>query len=231
MHHLRRDARICVVGLGRGARHPGGQGSSARSTIVAVEINADILDVVNGRFGDYTGHLDRDPIVRLRQRRSAQLSRALEERFDIVQVTFIDTWAATAAGAYTLTENSLYTVEGWKTFLDRVEDNGLLAVSRGIGPELARLVVARTRALLASGVTQPGAAHGAGHQSPRQARRLVRSRWACCWCARRRFRRSELAQVRASRGAACGSTWTSSPGAPQSALLRVLATGHVARTL
>ena len=173
VHHLRRDARICVVGSG-GGRDILAAKVFGQKQIVAVEINADILNVVNGRFGDYTGHLDRDPIVRLVNDEARSYLARSKERFDIVQVTFIDTWAATAAGAYTLTENSLYTVEGWKTFLDRVEDNGLLAVSRGIGPELARLVALGRAALLASGVSRPGAAHGAGHQSPRQARRLVR---------------------------------------------------------
>ena len=154
VHHLRRDARICVVGSG-GGRDILAAKVFGQKQIVAVEINADILNVVNGRFGDYTGHLDRDPIVRLVNDEARSYLARSKERFDIVQVTFIDTWAATAAGAYTLTENSLYTVEGWKTFLDRVEDNGLLAVSRGIGPELARLVALGRAALLASGVGNP----------------------------------------------------------------------------
>ena len=154
VHHLRRDARICVVGSG-GGRDILAAKVFGQKEIVAVEINADILNVVNGRFGDYTGHLDRDPIVRLVHDEARSYLARSKERFDIVQVTFIDTWAATAAGAYTLTENSLYTVEGWRTFLDRVEDNGLLAVSRGIGPELARLVALGRAALLASGVSNP----------------------------------------------------------------------------
>jgi predicted membrane-bound spermidine synthase len=154
VHHLRRDARICVVGSG-GGRDILAAKVFGQKQIVAVEINADILNVVNGRFGDYTGHLDRDPIVRLVNDEARSYLARSKERFDIVQVTFIDTWAATAAGAYTLTENSLYTVEGWKTFLDRVEDNGLLAVSRGVGPELARLVALGRAALLASGASNP----------------------------------------------------------------------------
>jgi hypothetical protein len=154
VHHLRRDARICVVGSG-GGRDILAAKVFGQKQIVAVEINADILNVVNGQFGDYTGHLDRDPIVRLVNDEARSYLARSKERFDIVQVTFIDTWAATAAGAYTLTENSLYTIEGWKTFLDRLEDNGLLAVSRGIGPELARLVALGRAALLASGVSNP----------------------------------------------------------------------------
>ena len=52
----------CVVGSG-GGRDILAAKVFGQKQILAVEINADILDVVNGRFGDYTGHLDRDPIV------------------------------------------------------------------------------------------------------------------------------------------------------------------------
>ena len=86
-------------------------------SVTGVEINRNILDTVNGRFGDFTGHLDRDPRVHLRQRRGAQLRRAPARRFDVIQISLIDTWAATAAGAFVLSENSLYTVEAWTLFL------------------------------------------------------------------------------------------------------------------
>src|SRR5579863_1178110 len=39
------------------------------------------------------------------------------ERFDLIQMSLIDTWAATGAGGFTLSENGLYTTEGWLTFL------------------------------------------------------------------------------------------------------------------
>ena len=44
-----------------------------------------------------------------------------DETFDIIQMSLVDTWAATGAGAYSLSENGLYTVEAWRTFLDRLE--------------------------------------------------------------------------------------------------------------
>jgi len=44
----------------------------------------------------------------------------------------VDTWAATAAGAYTLTENSLYTVEAFDDYLDHLTDRGVLSISRWV---------------------------------------------------------------------------------------------------
>jgi len=54
-------------------------------------------------------------------------------------VTFIDTFAATAAGAYALTENSLYTVEGWDVFLERAGGRRPARRARAVSPELGRL--------------------------------------------------------------------------------------------
>jgi hypothetical protein len=55
------------------------------------------------------------------------------EKFDLVQMSMIDTWAATGAGAFSLSENGLYTVEGWKAFLRPLHDNGIFTVSRWYG--------------------------------------------------------------------------------------------------
>ena len=41
-------------------------------------------------------------------------------RYDVIQASLVDTWAATAAGAYTLTENSLYTAEAFGEYLSTI---------------------------------------------------------------------------------------------------------------
>jgi predicted membrane-bound spermidine synthase len=153
-HHLRRDARVCIVGSG-GGRDILAAKVFGQKQAVAVEINGDILRVANHRFGAYTGHLDRDPSVRLVNDEARSYLARTRERFDIVQLTFIDTWAASAGGAYALMENPLYTVEGWGIFLDRLEDDGLLAVARGANFEIARLVALGREALRAAGAAQP----------------------------------------------------------------------------
>ena len=63
VHYLRPSSSVVVVGTGGG-------GTSCRrwcstsAHVTGVEINPSILELVNGRFGDFTGHLDRDPRVR-----------------------------------------------------------------------------------------------------------------------------------------------------------------------
>ncbi len=74
-------------------------------------------------------------------------------------MSLIDTWAATGAGAFSLSENSLYTVEAWDLYLNRLEDNGIFTVSRWHSPdrigETGRVVSLAVAALLGQGVQEP----------------------------------------------------------------------------
>lgn len=82
-----------------------------------------------------------------------------EDDFDIIQMSLTDTWAATGAGAFTLSENGLYTVEAWKTFLGRLSPTGVLSVSRWYNPEqvneTGRLLSLAVAALLELGASEP----------------------------------------------------------------------------
>lgn len=83
-----------------------------------------------------------------------------KEKFDAIQMSMIDTWVSSAAGAFALTENSLYTVEAWKVFLSRLNDNGVFTVSRwhaeGAGcNDLCRLATITSTALMQMGKTDP----------------------------------------------------------------------------
>jgi hypothetical protein len=128
-HFIRPDASVFIIGTG-GAGNVLAAFAFDQPSVTAVEMNGAILNVVNKRYGDFTGHLDREPGVRfVNDEARAYLSR-LDERFDIIQVPFTDTWAATAAGAFALSENGLYTVEAWQRFYEHLTDRGLLSVTR-----------------------------------------------------------------------------------------------------
>ena len=96
-----------------------------------VEINPIIAnDVMRGRFLDYSGRLYTRTDVRIAVEDGRSFVRRSPERYDVIQASLVDTWAATAAGAYTLTENSLYTVEAFDDYLDHLSDRGFLTITR-----------------------------------------------------------------------------------------------------
>lgn len=127
--YLRGNGSVYVVGAGGGRDVLSALVFGAKK-VVAVEMNRAILDALNGVFGDRTGHLDRHPAVRFVNDEARSYLARSQERFDLIQISLIDTWAATAAGAFVLSENTLYTTDAWRTFLDRLTDRGLVSVSR-----------------------------------------------------------------------------------------------------
>ena len=128
-HYLRKDADVLVIGAG-GGRDVLSALVFNQASVLGLEINSNILGIVNGEFGDFTGHLDRHPKVRFVNDEARSYVARSEDAFDIIQISLIDSWAATAAGAFVLTEHALYTVEAWKIFLDHLKPGGILTVTR-----------------------------------------------------------------------------------------------------
>ena len=98
-----------------------------------VEINPIIAsDVMLERFHDYSGRIYSHPQVSVHVADGRNFIRRSQQRYDVIQASLVDTWAATAAGAYTLTENSLYTTEAFDEYLDHLTDEGLLTITRWV---------------------------------------------------------------------------------------------------
>ena len=158
VHYIRPESKVLVVGTG-GGRDILSALAFGQESVLGVEINENIVNVVNNRFGDFTGHLDRRPEVTFVVDEARSYIARQEDKFDIIQVSLIDTAAASAAGAFVLTENSLYTVEAWKIFLEHLTDNGVLTFSRwyfGNRPaEVYRLTALGCEALMQVGVDAP----------------------------------------------------------------------------
>ncbi len=105
-----------------------------------VEINPIIADdVMRDRFRDFSGGIYTNPRVRIAVDDGRSFVRRTPERYDVIQASLVDTWAATAAGAYTLTENTLYTVDAFNDYLDHLTDDGVLTITRWVADGL-RLV-------------------------------------------------------------------------------------------
>ena len=158
-HYLRPNSRVVVVGTGGGRDVLSALVFNQRE-VTGVEINESIIDLVNRRFGDFTGHLDRDPRVRFVNDEARSYIARLQDRVDLIQISLIDTWAATASGAFVLTENSLYTTNAWRVFLDHLAPRGILSVSRWYYAdrpgEVYRLATLASTVLMQRGITRPG---------------------------------------------------------------------------
>jgi hypothetical protein len=143
---------VLVIGPGGGVDVATALGSRAKF-VTGVEINDIIIeDVANDRYQSQSGGLYLREDVRIVIDDGRSFIRRSEERFDIIQATLVDTWAATAAGAFALTENTLYTVEAFQDYYEHLTDAGVVTMTRWVGFEDERLVVLASAALERLGV-------------------------------------------------------------------------------
>jgi hypothetical protein len=130
-------------------------------SVTGIEINPIIATtIMRERYADYAYHLYERPNVHIHVRDGRSYLRSTKERFDVVQMTLVDTWASTAAGAFALSENNLYTVEAFREYFDHLRPDGMIAITRWEfrqPREALRVVSVAMEALHELGVKNPAA--------------------------------------------------------------------------
>ena len=156
-YHLLRQPRVLVLGAGAGADVLQAHFHGA-SRIDAVELNPQVVDLVRRRFADYSGGIY-STIAHVRVAEARGFVAASEERYDLIQVALLDSFSASSAGLYALSENYLYTVEAVQDDLRHLRSGGLLAFTRWVTlppRDALKLFAAAVVALERSGVADPG---------------------------------------------------------------------------
>lgn len=155
--------RVLVIGLGGGADILNGLVNGAGS-IVGVEINPVTVEIGKGMLADFNGGIFNRPDVRVVAAEGRNYLRSHSDRYDLIEINSVDTFAALSTGAYVLSESYLYTAEAMRDYLDHLEPGGIFAMATWDSSEIreiprhnTRIVSAAREALLARGVTRPQA--------------------------------------------------------------------------
>ncbi len=106
--------------------------------VTAVEMNPLMIDCVR-HYGDQAGNLYGLPAVRLVMEEGRNFIERTPDRFDVIMLGFVDSFAAVSSGGLSLTENYLYTRDALEAYYDRLTDDGALAIIRWPG-DMPRLV-------------------------------------------------------------------------------------------
>ncbi|MEM9783108.1 MAG: hypothetical protein AAF899_11590 [Pseudomonadota bacterium] len=126
--------------------------------ITGIELNPIIVENLTERYADFN-RISAVPGVEIHVDDARAWFASNDGAFDLMQMSLIDTWAATGAGAHSLAENGLYTMEAWQTFLNDVTPNGVFTVSRWFNPdsvgETGRMVSLTMATLYAMGAERP----------------------------------------------------------------------------
>ena len=127
---LRPHGDYAVIGPGGGVDVLRAVANGSRS-VTGIEINPIIAtDIMRGRYADFAYHLYERPNVHIHVSDGRSFIRSTEQKFDVVEMTLVDTWASTAAGAFALSENSLYTTEAFREYFEHLRPDGMVAVTR-----------------------------------------------------------------------------------------------------
>src|ERR1700674_2292952 len=155
---LRPHGEYAIIGPGGGVDVLRAVANGSPS-VTGIEINPIIANtVMRGRYADYSYHLYERPEVHIQVTDGRSFVRNAEQNFDVVQMTLVDTWASTAAGAFALSENNLYTVEAFREYFEHLKPDGMIAITRWEfrhPREALRVVAVAMEALHRLGVANP----------------------------------------------------------------------------
>ncbi|MDH3370951.1 MAG: SAM-dependent methyltransferase, partial [Gammaproteobacteria bacterium] len=123
------------------------------------ELNPQIIDLVREKYKDFAGGLYTAANVDVHIAEARGFVSGSAERYDLIQIALLDSFGASSAGLYSLSENYLYTVQALQEYLARLSPGGMLAISRWIKlppRDTLKLFATAVEALRQSGIDESG---------------------------------------------------------------------------
>ena len=155
---IRPGAKTLIIGPGGGWDVSRALAAGSRD-VTGVEINPIIATtIMRKKFPELSRRLYDRPDVHIHVEDGRSYIRRSGDKFQVIQATLVDTWASTAAGAFALSENNLYTTDAFRDYLTHLTDDGLLTFTRwGFDPprESLRLLSLARVALRELGENDP----------------------------------------------------------------------------
>jgi len=127
--------------------------------VTGVEINSSTRRLLEDTYADFSGGLVARDDVELVNAEGRHFARSSGRKFDLIQMSGVDTYTALSTGAYTLSESYLYTLDAVEEFLAALKPGGVLSYSRIVfadAPrETLRLALTAREALERRGIEDP----------------------------------------------------------------------------
>ena len=143
------DPKVLIIGSG-GGRDVIAAIASGSTDVTTVEINPIIFQTVRS-YGERTGNLYDHKYVNSNIDEGRSFVSRSTEKFDIIYIPFVDTWASVSSGGLGVSENFLYTVEGFQEYYDHLEDDGKIVTVRWL-IDAPRFVTTFTQLLENNGI-------------------------------------------------------------------------------
>jgi len=148
---MKENPKVLVIGSG-GGRDVVAALVSGSKDVTSVEINPIIYHTVE-IYGDKAGNVYHHQYVRSYIDEGRSFVTRSTEKYDIIYIPFVDTWASVSSGGLSVSENFLYTIEGFQQYYDHLTNNGKIVVVRWL-IDSPRFVSTFTQLLEKNGVPQ-----------------------------------------------------------------------------
>jgi hypothetical protein len=130
-YHLKSFPNILILGAGTGSDVLLANYHAIKH-IDAVELNPQIIDLVNEKQADFAGHLYAGNHISLHLDEARGFVATDDKSYDLINISLLDAFGASAAGLYSMAENYLYTVQAIQDYLRHVSPGGYLSITRWV---------------------------------------------------------------------------------------------------
>lgn len=120
---------VCIIGPGGGEDVLNALSHQSES-IIAVEMDPLIVNIVQGKYSRFIGNIFEHPSVRLVNDEGRSFLRRSEQQFDLIQTVHNCSPMALASGALNLSESYLLTVESFQEFWKHLKPGGMFVINR-----------------------------------------------------------------------------------------------------
>jgi hypothetical protein len=148
---MMQDPKVLVIGSG-GGRDVVAALVSGSKDVTSVEINPIIYDTVKS-YGERAGNVYSHQYVSSHVDEGRSFITRSSDKYDIIYVPFVDTWASVSSGGLSVSENFLYTVQGFQQYYDHLTDRGKIVTVRWL-IDAPRFVTTYAKLLEQNGVPQ-----------------------------------------------------------------------------
>src|SRR5215210_5645094 len=148
---MMQEPKVLVIGSG-GGRDVVASLVSGSKDVTSVEINPIIYETVKS-YGDRAGNVYSHEFVKSYVDEGRSYITRSSDKYDIIYVPFVDTWASVSSGGLSVSENFLYTLEGFQQYYDHLTDRGKIVTVRWL-IDAPRFVSTYAKLLEQNGIPQ-----------------------------------------------------------------------------
>lgn len=126
--------------------------------VTAIEINKATVNILTNKYADYFKHWVKDPRVTLVNDEGRYYLSTAGGKYDIIQLSGVDSYSGTAGLAHVFSENYLYTEEAFRLYFSRLTPNGIFCIMRleyQNPREMLRALTTAVSVLRGAGISRP----------------------------------------------------------------------------